>query len=61
MGEVKDLTPRLVDRWARLYISIYAKSGGDEAKKWALRFLKGPHIKAMTDRVNELLKHGESK
>lgn len=61
MGEVKDLTPKLVDKWAKKYIDVYSKEGYEEAKKWALRFLKGPDLVAMGKRVNEMLHKGDGK
>lgn len=55
---VHDITPALVAGWARQYIRIYTRDGSDAAKKWALGFLKGPNLQAMTNKVNEMLHKG---
>lgn len=59
MGEVIELSPKFVDRWARRYILLYRTEGGDTAKRWAVKFLPGTKERnAMIDRVNAIIGSG---
>lgn len=54
-GQLVELHPKLVDKWARRYIYIYNAEGAVFAKRWASTFLPEAARTAMSIRAREIL------
>lgn len=54
-GQLIDLHPKLVDKWARRYIHLYKSEGSVIAKRWAVEFLHERARELMSERVKEIL------
>ena len=61
MGSILWDHPKLVDKWAKRYIKLYREVSSEEAKKWALEFLRAPQRQLMVERVKTLLGHNKNK
>jgi hypothetical protein len=55
LGEVVLNHPKMVNKWATKYISMYRNSGGETARSWAMEFLPAVPRQAMIEEVNRIL------